>query len=230
MRIKFRGLLIHYNLVMIAVLFIFAVAPICVSASQGSDIQKMLYYLRNNDYENAGKIAQKYKGKKADENKYRKQLSREAKKAFRKVLDSYPLYDSDRVLNSDFTVRKHICGYFVKDLDGKGQPELCIAYGNGGLDTFLYVYRFSNGKAIFVDKAYCDGCSWHDIPGKKGVLWSFTRQGAFFTSIFTLKKNKLVVEECGGYSGLPFMFDKHVNIKKISSNRSVGVLSYSAIK
>ena len=230
MRNRAKRSLIYNNLVVIFILFLFAIFPIRTHASQGSDIQKMLTYLKNNDYSKAGIIALKYKGMKADEKKYRNQLSKKAKKTFKSVLDSYPLYDSAYLYDSKHSIRKHLCGYFVKDLDGKGQPELCIVYGNGALDTYLYVYRFSNGKAVFVDKAYCDDCSWHDIPGKKGVIWCFARQGSVLTSIYTLKKNKLVVEMCGGYVGLLFQFNKHVTFKPLSSKRTVGVISYSAIK
>ena len=203
--------------------------PICTQASQGSDIQKMLKYINKKDFTKADTIAQKYKGKKANEKKYRKQLSKKAKKAYKKVLKTYRLYDSDKMFDSNFRIRPYLCGYFVKDLDGKGQPELCISYGNGGLDTFLYVYRYSKGRARFVDKAYCDGCTWHDIPNKKGVIWSFGRQGCSFTSVYTLKKNKIVIKECVGYAGFPFQFDSHITYKEVSANRTIGVLSYSGI-
>ena len=143
-----------------------------------------------------------------------------------KIDDTACLFKEARRESSSW---KPSCGYFVKDLDGKGQPELCISYGNGGLDTFLYVYRYSKGRARFVDKAYCDGCTWYDIPNKKGVIWNFGRQGCSFTSVYTLKKNKIVIKKCVGYAGFPFQFDSHITYKEVSANRTIGVLSYSGI-
>ena len=185
----------------------------------------MLKYLNNHEKSKAVKIANKYKGKKANEKKYRKKLSKKAKKAYKKVLNSYPLFDS-----SNYNIRKYLQDYFVKDLDGKGLPELCVVYGEGGMNTFLYVYRYSKGKARFVDKAYCDCCSWHDIPGKKGVIWSCAKFGCVFASVYTLKNNKIVIKDCGSYVNFPFMFKNHVTYKTLSSGRTIGVLSYSAIK
>ena len=230
MKSKKTILIRHKIMIAFFTFCLFAFVPIRTQASQGSDIQKMLKYINKKEFVKADKIAQKYKGKKAKEKKYKKQLSKKAKKAFIKVLNSYRLYDSENLFDSKHRIRPHLCGYFVKDLDGKGQPELCISYGKGGMDTFLYVYRYSKGKARFVDKAYCDGCTWHDIPNKKGVIWSFGRQGCSFTSVYTLKKNKLVIKECVGYAGFPFAFDSHVTLKQISSRRTIGVLSYSGIR
>ena len=221
--------------ILFLLLFLLLLMPMRSQASQSKDVQKILKYYKNGKYATANRIAKKYENKTANEKKYRNKLSKKAKKAYKKVLKSYRLYDTARS-------GKYLWDYFVKDLDGKGQPELCIYYGSCEADVRLRVYRYSSGKARFVTEQACSHGCWSDIPGKRGVIYSYSHMGDQMVSVVTLKGNKLVFKNYGSssysnnmnnYVSFPFKFKNHITYKEVSKSgkyRSVGVLSYSGVK
>ena len=82
---------------MLALLFfLLLMMPMNPQASQSKDVQSILNSYKKGDYAKASRIANKYKNKTANEKKYRNMLSKKAKKAYKKVLKSYKLFDTDK--------------------------------------------------------------------------------------------------------------------------------------
>ena len=220
------------------VLCVLLIMPMIANASESSDVYQMLDCYKNKQYASANSIAKKYAGKKANEKKYRKKLSKKARSAYKKVLKSYRLYDSD---SSD---KAHLWNYFVKDLDGTGQPELCIYYGSCEADVRLRVYRFTGKKVKLVAQSPCSHGRWADIPNSTGVIYSYGHMGFQSVSVVTLVGNRLVFTLYGGhifdyysakrvydYIEFPFAFPDHVKHKSNNKNgyHSYDVLSYSGV-
>ena len=223
----------HFRSILILVLFAILITPMSPKASPTSNVKKMLSYYKKKKYAKADAIGKKCKGTEANEKKYRKKLSKKARKAYRKILQSYSIDSSIMSLNA------YLWNYFVKDLDGKGMPELCIYYGSCEADVRLRVYGFSKGKARFIDEEYCSHGAWCDYPGKKGVIYVYGHMGAQSVAVVTLKNNKLNFKSYGGhtfgsyeknrdydYIEFPYRFPSHVIYSKDYSSKS---LSYSGV-
>ena len=224
-------------IVMVCVMMAVPIYPQAASAS--SNVTKMLNYYKNKEYAKADKIGKKYAKKLANEKKYRKQLSSKARKAYKKVLRSYSLYDSNH------WTRAYLWNYFVKDLDGKGMPELCIYYGSCEADVRLRVYGFNGGKAKMITQASLSHSSFSDYPGKKGVVCSYGHMGSQGVSVLTLKNKKISLKSYGGhnyasygknkaydYIDFPYNFPSHVEYKHSNKGgyHSYTVLSYSGVE
>ncbi len=227
-----RSNLILLVVMLICVVSVIVVVPETAHASAADKVMKMLKYYKNGEYAKADAIGKKLSGKKANEKKYRKALSSKAKSVYAEVLESYKLYSSG-------SAEPYMWNYFVKDLDGKGMPELCMIYGSCEADVQIQVFRFKNNKAYLVATDYCAHSSFSDIPGKKGVVVTYGHMGSQHVYVMTLKNNKLKYKDYNGHSydktdsgrdykraiTFPYAFPEHVTITSDDS-----VLSMSGIK
>ncbi len=223
--------LITLVVTLLCALSISVVLPTTTHASASKNVMKMLKYYKKGKFSKADAIGKKLANTKANEKKYKKKLSSQARSAYYGVLNSYDTYS--------FYSNGYLWNYFVKDLDGKGKPELCVIYGTCEADVELRVYKYQNRKAVLVARDYCGHCGWSDLPGKKGVVVTYGHMGDQNVSVMTLKNNKLKYKDYNGHSyaatdpnrdykssiTFPYRFPEHVTYKSGYSTLSMsGIL------
>lgn len=154
--------------------------PVTVSASAGSNMEKVLYYYKKGNYKKANTYNKKL-SKYAEESCVKK-MSSKMKKAYKKILKGYRLNGSGKCLSA----------LYFSDIDNDKKAEMLALYGTSYQDTVLRVYKYTKGTAKKVGQI---GIGRSDTflayPDHKGILQVGAYHGGEYVGTLTIKGNKI---------------------------------------
>ncbi len=184
------------------------------NASTKSDAENVLKYYQKGNISKAKKY-----NKKLSKNPGRaciRNLSTEAKNAYKKVVKKY------RVYSSSSSGKEYLWGYYLVDMDGDKKAELLVKHGTCEADVRTTIYTYKNGKAKKIKDTFSGHTSYYAYPGHAGVICVWGHMGCESVSTQAIKKGKFVSKSYGGRdlneSGdwFPFrqMLYDHINYDK----------------
>ena len=116
-------------------------------------------------------------------------MSTGMKKAYRKVLQKWPL-------NVDGG-KKYLWDYYLTDMDNDQNTDLLVVVGSCEADAKLYVYQYKKKKAVKTASNRCGHTSFHAYPNHKGIIAFHGHMGAEAISVWTLKNGKIKEQSMG---------------------------------
>lgn len=167
-------------------------------SSDSANLTSMLNAYKKGNYKTAKKYAKKVKNTKYDASESK--MTGVMTKAYANVL-----------LNADKEYAQW--GVYFADLDDDKKAEMILPYGTCLADMQGYVYKYKNGKAVYVDKFYCGNYSFINYPGHKGIIIHYTHMGYETFSTIYLKNGKIKSTDYGSRDA---GMDDYVNLKTLS--------------
>ncbi len=161
------------------------------AASNGKIMEKLLKAYSNEKYEKAIEY-----GKKLDDTMTEtcvEKMSSKMKKAYLKVVKSYP---TDNSVRED---GKTINGYIFSDIDNDKKADLLIHFGSCSADEEVIVYQYKKGKTVKTGQGGAVGHgSLMVYPNHKGIIYYETHMGGEAIYILKLKRGKIEQTLIGG--------------------------------
>ena len=116
----------------------------------------------------------------------------------------------------DVLLRAIINGEDIKREDALTLPAVsgAVDFISGTIASMpVKLYKYKNGKAVYVDKFYCGNYSFINYPGHKGIIIHYTHMGYETFSTIYLKNGKIKSTDYGSRDA---GMDDYVNLKTLS--------------
>ena len=178
-------------------------------ASSSSNVTKMLSAYKKHYYVTAEKYAKKLTSTKDSSER---KMTSSMKKAFKSTL------------TKKYSISRTESVHFV-DMDGDNKAEMLVVYGSCEADLHTYIYKYKNGKAVYVGRFDSGHSVLVNYPGHKGVIVHFGQMGYENISTVCLKNGKISLTNygtrnigLGDYLSLKYLnphmkYDKNYNAK-----------------